>query len=45
MFDTDTSISQEVAASIFGVEDGDSIFFQNIGTNLPNYTASNPRKP
>jgi hypothetical protein len=40
----DTNISEEPTVSIFRVERG-SEFFQNTGTYLPDYMASQPRRP
>jgi hypothetical protein len=31
------SVSEEYTASIFSVEDGGSMFFQNVGTYIPDY--------
>jgi hypothetical protein len=37
-----TNILEKPAASIFRAEEGGSRFLQNVGTCLPNYTASHP---
>jgi hypothetical protein len=37
-------VSEESAASVFMVEDGGNRIFRNVGTYIPNYTASHPRE-
>jgi hypothetical protein len=38
------NILEELAASIFGADDGDQRFLQNIGIHLSKYRASHPRR-
>jgi hypothetical protein len=41
---TDTIDSEESAVSIFYSEDESRRFLQNVGTHLPNFTVSHPRR-